>query len=137
MKTIAVIELKPIKLKRQRPTEIIGGYLKLFENHIEYYLEFRAEELKEEIRSEDEVMLKSEDSWENNLTYFIATAKRECISGIEMQWLPAARVFRTSIFIMGFANDLCVYYKTRTEALVLVDKINEYLYQTESLTQTL
>lgn len=121
---IDTIELIPIDLKKQKPTDVACCKVVLYESALEYVLEFYADEAK----TDDEEMLKVKDSWVNVYNHFHIVAAKERISGVEKSYQPIGDFWLVAIFVEGFARDICLYFETDEKATEIMNRIVKFLY---------
>lgn len=127
MKTLETFVLSQISLKRQKIKEHLEGKLILRDNSIRFIMKFWAYELKPEV-GDDEMMLENDDNWELVYTAFDISAKKGAISGTELWYVPEGEIWRLTIYVNGFGQDLRIYYQDKAEAHTMTAKLNQYLF---------
>jgi hypothetical protein len=102
------INITPIALSQQRPTEIKEGFVELDDNFLRYKIDFVAEEL---IISDDPL-----SGWKPYVqNHFDILAQKKFISGIEKSLTKDGK-WAIYIIVSGFATDIKIYYKSQTSA---------------------
>lgn len=113
------INISPIKLRNQEPTEIKDCYVSLHESHLNYKMEFFANEPI--IEDDPQSGLK-----EGVYNFYNIIALKEKISGME-QSFTADKKWAVYIIVTGFAQDIKMYFTKRSEAEQAFEKINNWL----------
>lgn len=112
------IAIQPITLRDQKPTDIKESWLELNDNHISYHIEFYADEYKDE---NDESL-----GIENIYNKFDITVLKSFVAGVEKNF-TLDKKWGVFIRIMGFTNDLKVYFRSEQKAQELYDKLYSWL----------
>ena len=123
-KSLEKIELKEISLSKQKMTNWNGAYIELFDNYIKYFISFYADEPDKN----DEHM-----PWINVFNKYDIVAKRECMVGLQKDYLPKEKIWTVQIVMSGFATDLKMYTKRESEAQELYDKLFDYIFKTKTI----
>lgn len=112
------IDIVPIDLECQKPTEVRGCWIELFNNHLEYHIDFFADE---PIDQEDLSL-----GWETVYNGVDTMAMKKNIAGIEV---VRTKNKKWGLFIMidGFPNDIKAYFNKRSQAQELYHLIYEWL----------
>lgn len=113
------IPFTPIILRHQKPTEIKECFIVLHENRLHYHLEMTAHESKDE--GDESLGIN-----ENVPNYFDIHCKKDDIAGVEMK-LTLDLKWGVYFHPRGFVNDIRIYFKSKTKAEEMRDKILEWL----------
>lgn len=114
-----IINISPIKLRNQDPTEIKVCYVSLYKNYLHYRMEFFA---NEPIIEDDPASGLKEGVY----NFYNIIAIKEKISGIE-QSFTADKKWAVYIIVTGFAQDIKMYFTKRSEAEEAFEKVNNWL----------
>lgn len=112
------IEILPIPLRNQKPTDIKESWLLLNDSHLNYHIEFYADEQKDE---NDETL-----GWENVYNKFDITVMKSFVAGIEKHY-SLDKKWGVFIRMMGFTNDIKIYFRSESKSQELFDKLNNWL----------
>jgi hypothetical protein len=115
------IPFTPITLKHQKPTEVKECFVELHENRLRFRLEMIADESKDE----------NDESLGNNIdvqNYFDIRCKKQNIAGVELR-LTIDLKWGIYIHLDGFATDVRIYFKSKTKAEEMFNKIDEWLFK--------
>lgn len=130
MKTLATYALYQIDLTRQKITKQMDSKLELRDNSVRILYKFLAREPKADVTPE-ELAYQDNTEWGEVYNYADITVRRARISGAEMTYLSEMGIWKVTIFVNGFPEDIRIYFDKKTEAKVINDRINEYLYGKE------
>ncbi len=116
------IDITPVELSAQKPTEVLESYMELHPNHLKYRLKFKADE---PVDREDPGL-----GWEELITDFCVVVKREHVSSLEKEYLNNSDKYMIDMSIIGAANDIKAMFHTHKEALVVYNKLESWLLGT-------
>lgn len=112
------IEVSPIELRDQKPTEVNGCWFDFFDTHILYHVDFFAEE---PIDINDHAQ-----GWDIVYNGMDIIALKKNVAGVEIS-RSKDKKWGVYIIVDGFAQDLKAYFKKRSEAQVLFDAVSSWL----------
>lgn len=124
MKILEVIPLPRINFDRQKVTDELDRKLELRDNSIRYFLQFFADETKEQ----DPMLRENEANWENVFNHFDIIIGKNDISGIELMHCDDMDLWRINIYIKWTEGPAKIYFQKETEAQGVFDKLDTYLY---------
>ncbi len=116
------IDFKPIRMIRQRPTEIREAYLLLEEDHLYYKVDFDAE-----TEQEDEAM-----PWVEERTYNLFTLLRKDVVGVDFYLSEFGKHYKVSIVTLVPGIDSPgIYFSLKDEkrALEVFNHINSWILE--------
>jgi hypothetical protein len=125
MKILETIELKPIELHKQKPIQVLACRLILYNNAIEYILNFWANETE----TDDEELMKDPAQWEEVYNNFHIIVDKRNISGIEKSYRYKSDVYLVSIYVKGFDGPILIYFDTDEKAKFLINRLTKYLFK--------
>ena len=114
------IQITPIALRNQKPTEIGDSFLELFNDHLHYKIEFVADEpiIENDLAS----------GWTTGIKrYYERIARKENIAGLEKSLTDDGK-WAIRVIVNGFSYDINLYYKTQAPATALFNKLYQWLY---------
>lgn len=114
------IIITPIVLKDQKPTETKECFIELFEQYLQYRMEFFS---TEPVNIDDHEMGWNEGVYNN----FDIIAVKAHVSGIEKSY-TSDKKWGIYIIINGFEKDLKVFFKTQAPAIELFDKLKNWRF---------
>lgn len=114
-----VIELKAISLSNQKILEDRGCFIELNDDHIKYVMKFLADE---PVNADDK-----EQGWENIENDFVIIGLKRNISGCERILCRKPTRWRVMFMMVGFAEDIRVYFKKQAEADDFFAKVQTWL----------
>lgn len=121
MKVIETIQIEPLSLENQKPTDITEFYFEIRDNSILVSCRFYADEPK---NADDKAL-----GWHNVFTCFRTVAAKQNIAGLEKTFMSDSGKWGIFIMISGFANDIKVFFKKESQAQELFDKLQKWLYE--------
>lgn len=121
MTVLYKINIPSIDLENQKVTDFTELTLEIRDNGVMYTARFYADEP----RNENDKEL----GWENVFNSFKLVAAKQNVAGIEISWLNHAKKWSVLILVNGFANDIKMYFKRKSEAQDLFDKLHKWLYE--------
>lgn len=113
------INITPIKLSNQEPTEVRECYIEIHEKYLHFRMEFFANEPI--IQDDPDSGLK-----EGVYNFFNTIAIKEKISGLE-QSFTADKKWVVYIIVTGFAQDIKMYFTKRSESEHAFEELNNWL----------
>lgn len=121
MTVIERINIEPVNLEDQKITEVTELYLEIRDNSLFYSCRFYADE---PVNEDDKEL-----GWVNVFNRVKNVAFKERIAGLELQYIAKSKKWGVYILVVGFANDMRVFFKKESEANELFDKLHKWLYE--------
>lgn len=125
MEALVTIHIEPFSLRHQKVIKVYFFYLELFETHLFYKHEFKAEE---PIDKEDLDL-----GWEKVMICFERTALRDSVSSVDVEYIQATKSnknedskWSVNIQMNGVGTDLIVYFKEEEAARSYAKKVLEW-----------
>lgn len=112
------IQIVPIKLEHQSPTEVQECYVELLDDRMVYHIRFFADEPVDE---NDKSL-----GTKNVFNAFKTVAMKSHIAGFEKTYTTSKK-WGVYIMIIGFASDIKVFFKKEEEATDFFEKINTWI----------
>jgi hypothetical protein len=118
------IQIKLVDLEKQRIKKVTESVLILHENCIEYILNFDADEPQ----TDDDELMKDEGQWKLIHNNFHISAAKDCVAGIEKSYQTTPKLWKISIAVNGFSQDIKCYFKEEADAEALRQRMHDYLF---------
>lgn len=113
------IQLKRIDLKSQKITEWRNGFIDLEEKHFRYFIDFTANEKKE-----DALM-----PWkEGVINYYDIIADKNCISAFQIDYDNEDNLYTIGIISAAFGYDMKLFFKSKTKADEVYKQLIEWRF---------
>lgn len=114
------VDFPLLRLSKEKITQPIESFIELREHSIRYCVKFFADHLVDE---EDESL-----GWVNEFVANDVIAEKKSITGFIKKWSLGSKVWKISIIISGFADNIDVFFKRESEATELFEKLDNYLH---------
>lgn len=121
MTFIEKINIAPVNLEDQKITEFTDLFIEIRDNSLFYSCRFYADE---PINPDDKSL-----GWKNVFNAVQVVAAKERISGLEKSFIPNTNHWGVYILVLGFAQDMKVFFKKESEAAIIFNKLHAWLYE--------
>lgn len=113
---IKQFDLEPLSIPGQEILEYKTCRLILSDKHIQFQSEFLADDSDDELLRPDE-----------NIHYWNTIALKSSVVGCEILRMTDCKLYKVTIILHGFNNDIYFYKRTKNEAILIQGEIRDYI----------